>query len=132
MLPLQHSIHYQESVLLKEKDPNYPVFSVKVPKDPNFVHEDPVDIFFIAFEDVFNLFYSKWFDYNLVRLYAINLQMKINRERPRHIAVADPYYMRGSQLQDGSRTRTKAVRYLQNFMLMHKESNTILLPVFPE
>ncbi|KAK1610126.1 hypothetical protein QYE76_033799 [Lolium multiflorum] len=90
-----HSIHYQESVLLKEKDPNYPVFSVKVPSDQNFVNEDPADIFFIAFEDVFNLFHSKRLDYNL--------------------------------LQDGSRTRTKAVRYLQNFMLMHKESNTILL-----
>ncbi|KAK1680996.1 hypothetical protein QYE76_041844 [Lolium multiflorum] len=132
MLPLQHSINYLESVLLKEKDPNYPVFSVKVPSDQNFVNEDPADIFFIAFEDVFNLFHSKRLDYNLVRLYAINLQMKINRERPRHIAVADPYYMRDSQLQDGSRTRTKAVRYLQNFMLMYKESNTILLPVFPE
>ncbi|KAK1609936.1 hypothetical protein QYE76_033609 [Lolium multiflorum] len=132
MLPLQHSINYLESVLLKEKDPNYPVFSVKVPSDQNFVHEDPADIFFIAFEDVYNLFHSKRLDYNLVRLYAINLQMKINRERPRHIAVADPYYMRDSQLQDGSSTRTKAVRYLQNFMLMYKESNTILLHVFPE
>ncbi|KAK1663555.1 hypothetical protein QYE76_051714 [Lolium multiflorum] len=106
--------------------------SGSVPSDQNFVNEDPADIFFIAFEDVFNLFHSKRLDYNLVRLYAINLQMKINRERPRHIAVADPYYMRDSQLQDGSRTRTKAVRYLQNFMLMYKESNTILLPVFPE
>ncbi|KAK1602531.1 hypothetical protein QYE76_017962 [Lolium multiflorum] len=132
MLPLQHTIHYLEGTLLKEKDPNYPVFSVKVPSDQNFVNEDPADIFFIAFEDVFNLFHSKRLDYNLVRLYAINLQMKINRERPRHIAVADPYYMRDSQLQDGSKTRTKAVRYLQNFMLMYKESNTILLPVFPE
>ncbi|KAK1612837.1 hypothetical protein QYE76_036510 [Lolium multiflorum] len=127
-----NTIIYLESVLLKEKDPNYPVFSVKVPSDQNFVNEDPADIFFIAFEDVFNLFHSKRLDYNLVRLYATNLQMKINRERPRHIAVADPYYMRDSQLQDGSRTRTKAVRYLQNFMLMYKESNTILLPVFPE
>ncbi|KAK1670495.1 hypothetical protein QYE76_058654 [Lolium multiflorum] len=96
----KHSINYLESVLLKEKDPNYPVFSVKVPSDQNFVNEDPADIFFIAFEDVFNLFHSKRLDYNL--------------------------------LQDGSRTRTKAVRYLQNFMLMYKESNTILLPVFPE
>ncbi|KAK1699279.1 hypothetical protein QYE76_015976 [Lolium multiflorum] len=132
MLPLQHTIHYLEGTLLKEKDPNYPVFSVKVPSDQNFVNEDPADIFFIAFEDVFNLFHSKRLDYNLVRLYAINLQMKINRERPRHIAVADPYYMRDSQLQDGSKTRTKAVRYLQNFMLMYKESNTILLPIFPD
>ncbi|KAK1691765.1 hypothetical protein QYE76_008462 [Lolium multiflorum] len=130
MLPLQHSINYLESALLKEKDPNYLVFSVKVPSDQNFVHEDPADIFFIAFEDIFNLFHSKRLDYNLVRLYAINFQMKINIERPRHIAVADPYYMRDSQLQDGSRTRTKAVRYLQNFMLMYKD--TILLPVFLE
>ncbi|KAK1616953.1 hypothetical protein QYE76_022470 [Lolium multiflorum] len=48
MLPLQHTIHYLEGTLLKEKDPNYPVFSVKVPQDPNFVHEYPADIFFIV------------------------------------------------------------------------------------
>ncbi|KAK1683316.1 hypothetical protein QYE76_044164 [Lolium multiflorum] len=82
ILPLQHS-NYLESVLLKEKDPNYPVFSVKVPSDQNFVNEDPADILFIAFEDVFNLFHSKRLDYNLVRLYAINLQMK-QRETPPH------------------------------------------------
>ncbi|KAK1611977.1 hypothetical protein QYE76_035650 [Lolium multiflorum] len=82
ILPLQHTIHYLEGVHLKDKDPNYPVFSVKVSQDPNFVHEDPADIFFIAFEDVFNLFHWKRLDYNLVRLYAINLQMKINRGRP--------------------------------------------------
>ncbi|KAK1642734.1 hypothetical protein QYE76_060539 [Lolium multiflorum] len=48
------------------------------------------------------------------------------RETP-HIAVADPYYMRDSQLQDGSRTWTKVVQYLQSFMLGNKEKNTILL-----
>ncbi|KAK1684993.1 hypothetical protein QYE76_045841 [Lolium multiflorum] len=40
--------------------------------------------------------------------------------------------MRDSQLEDDSRTQTKAVRYLQSFMLMNKEKNTILLPIFPE
>jgi hypothetical protein len=129
MLPLQHKIQYLESVLLKDKDPNYPVFMVKVPEVPNFIHEDPADIFFIVFVDVFN---RKQLDYNLVRLYAINLQMKTNRERRPHIVVADPYYVRDSQLEDDSRTRTKAVRYLQSFMLMNKEKNIILLPVFPE
>ncbi|KAK1619205.1 hypothetical protein QYE76_024722 [Lolium multiflorum] len=98
--PQQHSIQYLEGILLKDKDPNYPVFTVKVPADPNFVQEDPADIFFIAFEDVFNLFHWKRLDYNL--------------------------------LQDGSSTRTKAVRYLESFMLMNNEKNTILLPVFPE
>ncbi|KAK1621251.1 hypothetical protein QYE76_026768 [Lolium multiflorum] len=40
--------------------------------------------------------------------------------------------MRDSQLEQGSRTRTKAVQYLQSFMLRNKEKNTLLLPVFPE
>jgi hypothetical protein len=133
MIALQENIQFLESILLKDKDPNYPVFTVKVPAaNLNFVQADPADIFFIAFEDVFNLFHGKRLDYNLVRLYAINLQMKIKRERPPNVAVADPYYMRDSQLVDGSSTRTKAVWYLQSFMLMNKEKNTILLPVFPE
>jgi hypothetical protein len=46
--------------------------------------------------------------------------------------VADPYYMCDRQLVDGSSTWTAAVRYLQSFMLMNKEKNTILLPIFPE
>ena len=57
MLPLQSSIQCLEGILLKDKDPNYPVFTVKVPADPSFIQEDPADIFFIAFEDVFNLFH---------------------------------------------------------------------------
>jgi hypothetical protein len=133
MITLQQNIQFLETLLLKDKDPNYPVFTVKVPAVvPKFVQADPADIFFIAFEDVFNLFHWQRLDYNLVRLYAINLQMKIKRERPPNVAVADLYYMRDSPLVDGSSTRTAAVRYLQSFMLMNKEKNSILLPVFPE
>ncbi|KAK1694541.1 hypothetical protein QYE76_011238 [Lolium multiflorum] len=51
---------------------------------------------------------------------------------PTDVYFARIYYMRDSQLQDGSSTRTKAVRYLESFMLMNKEKNTILLPVFPD
>lgn len=131
-----HSLHttilYLEGNLLKEKDPSYPVFTVNVPEDPDFVHEDPADLFFIAFEDVFNLFHLRRLNYNMVRLYAINLQLKIKRELPPQVAVADPYYMRDSQLVEGSTTRTQAVEYLASFMLRYEGKNTILLPVFPE
>ncbi|KAK1574567.1 hypothetical protein QYE76_048135 [Lolium multiflorum] len=48
MLPLQDSILVLESILLKDKDPNYPVFTVKVPRDVGFVTDAPTDIFFIA------------------------------------------------------------------------------------
>ncbi|KAK1685060.1 hypothetical protein QYE76_045908 [Lolium multiflorum] len=109
MLPLQSSIQCLEGILLKDKDPNYPVFTIKVLEDPNFVLEDLADIFFVAFEDVFNLFHWRRLEYNLVHLYALNLQMKIKRERSSNVAVADPYYMRDSQLDQGSRTRTNAV-----------------------
>jgi hypothetical protein len=129
---LHSNILYSEQTLLKEKDPSYPVFVVNVPEDADFVHEEPAGLFFIAYEDVFNLFHLRRLDYNLVRLYAINLQLKIKRELPPQVAVADPYYMRDSQLVEGSATRTRAVEYLQNFMLRYKEKNTILLPVFPE
>ncbi|KAK1680061.1 hypothetical protein QYE76_040909 [Lolium multiflorum] len=40
--------------------------------------------------------------------------------------------MRDSQLEEGSRTQTKAVQYLQSFMLRNKEKNILLLPIFPE
>ena len=129
---MQSTILYVEGILLKEKDPSYPVFMVNVPQDPDFVHEEPAALFFIAYEDVFNLFHFRRLDYNMVRLYAINLQLKIKRELPPQVAVADPYYMRDSQLAEGSTTRTRVVEYLESFMLRYQEKNTILLPVFPE
>jgi hypothetical protein len=133
MVTLQNIIRMLEGMLLKDDCPNYPVFTVKVPAaDPDFVHEDPADVFFIAYEDVFNLFHSRRLNYNLVRLYALSEQIKIQRERPPYVAVADPYYMRDSQLVEGSSTRTKAVKYLESFMLRNIDKNTILLPVFPE
>ena len=121
-----------EGLLLKDKNPNYPVLTVQVPKNVDFVTEAPADLFFIAFEDVFNLFHSRRLDYNLVRLYAINMAMKIQRDVAPYVTVVDPYYMRDSQLVEGSRTRTMATEYLQRFMLTNKRKNNLLLPFFPE
>ena len=121
-----------EGLLLKDKNPNYPVLTVQVRKNVDFVAEAPADLFFIAFEDVFNLFHSRRLDYNLVRLYALNMAMKIKRDNTPYVAVADPYYMRDSQLVEGSRTRTMATEYLQRFMLNNKRKNNLLVPFFPE
>ena len=132
MLSLHGAIVTMEGLLLKDKDPNYPVLTVQVPKNADFVTEAPADMFFIAFEDIFNLFDSRRLDYNLVRLYAINMVMKIQRDVVPYVAVADPYYMRDSQLVQGSETREKATEYLQKFMLNNKRKNNLLLPFFPE
>ena len=42
MISLQESILHLESLLLKDKQPSYPVFAVKVPKElVDFVQETP-------------------------------------------------------------------------------------------
>ena len=120
-----------EGILLKDENPNYPVFTAQVPKDLDAVQEAPADVFFIAYEDVFKLFHLRRLDYNMVRLYALNLAMKIKREATPYVAVADPYYMRDSQLVE-SGTRNVATEYLQRFMLNNKRKNNLLLPFFSE
>ena len=80
MIALQESILHLEELLLRDKEPNYPVFVVQVPKElVDFVQEDPVDIFFIAYEDIFKLFHTQRLDYNMVRLCALDTAMKISR-----------------------------------------------------
>ena len=133
MLSLQNAILTRESNLLKEDNPNYPVFTVKVPKDlAEFVHETPADLFFISYEDVFKLFHFRRLDYNSVRIYALNQAMRIRRDNTPYIKVVDPYYMRDSQLVEGSRTRSRATEYLQRFMLKNKRKSSLLVPFFPE
>ncbi|KAK1631492.1 hypothetical protein QYE76_005807 [Lolium multiflorum] len=119
MLPLQDSILVLESILLKDKDPNYPVFTVKVPRDVGFVTDAPADIFFIAYEDIFKLFHARRLDYNLVRLFALNLAMKIKRESTPDVAIADPYYMRESRL-NLSAVRV-GLRYLHKLLGQQEE-----------
>jgi hypothetical protein len=131
MVSLMHGILFLEEGLLKETNPSYPVFTVKVPADVGFVDDHPTDIFFISYEDVFKLFNAKRLDYNLVRLYALQRAMKVNREEKPCIAIADPYYMReGILLNPVNRSRAK--EYLQKFLLDNKSKKDILLPYFPE
>ena len=59
MLALQEAILKLEGKLLKDENPNYPMFTVKVPKDlVDFIDESPADLFFISYEDVFKLFHN--------------------------------------------------------------------------
>ena len=68
MLSLENAILMLDGSLLKQEDPNYPVFTLKVPKHlVDFFHEALADLFFISYEDVFTLFHYSRLDYNLVR-----------------------------------------------------------------
>ena len=131
-----HSLHATiltlEGMLLKDKNPNYPVFTIQVPKDPDFINEHPADVFFIAYEDVFKLFHSRRLDYNLVHLYVLSMAMRIKSDNTPYVVVVDPYYMHDSELVEGSKTQTMAIEYLQRFMLNNKRKNNILVPFFAE
>ena len=50
MRNLHHNILHLEAVLLKEKDPGYPVFTCKVPKGHGFVEAAPADLFYMRYE----------------------------------------------------------------------------------
>jgi hypothetical protein len=133
MIALQESILHLEELLLKDKHPSYPAFAVKVPKElVDFVQEDPADVFFIAYEDIFKLFHTQRLDYNMVRLYALDVAMKIRRDDTPYVAIVDPYYMRDSHLVEGSKTRETAMEYLVRVMLANKRKNALLLPFFFE
>ena len=133
MQSLHESVLTRERLLLEEEDPNYPVFTVQVPEDDiDYVTAAPAELFFIAFEDIFNLFHTRRLDYNLVRLYTLNQAMKIKRDNTLCVMVVDPYYMRDSQLVEGSRAQAMATEYLQSFMLKNETKNNHLLPFFCE
>jgi hypothetical protein len=131
MVNLLHGILFLEEGLLKETNPSYHVFTVKVPVDVGFVDDHPADIFFVSYEDVFKLLNAKWLDYNLIRLYALQRAMKVNREQNPGIAIAEPYFMREGMLLNPA-NRSKAKEYLQKFLLDNKSKKDILLPYFPE
>ena len=60
MLALQEAILKLEGNLLKDKNPNYPMFNVKVSKDlVDFIDEAPADLFFISYEYIFKLFHNR-------------------------------------------------------------------------
>jgi hypothetical protein len=74
--------------MLKSKDdPNYLVFSVKVPTDLGFVDTSPADMFFVRFEHIFDMLHMKSLDDSLVRLYALHLAHLVAKEHLEDIAI---------------------------------------------
>jgi hypothetical protein len=131
MVNLMHGILFLEEGLLKETNPSYPIFMVKVLVDVGFVDDHPADIFFISYEDVFKLFNAKRLDYNLVHLFALQQAMKVNREENPGVTIVNPYFMREGMLLNPA-NRSRAKEYLQKFLMDNKSKRNILLPYFPE
>jgi hypothetical protein len=64
ILNLHDIIQYLEERLLKEKNPEYPVYTIKVPEGHGFIDRAPADIFFVWYKDIYNLLHSNCLEYN--------------------------------------------------------------------
>jgi hypothetical protein len=56
MTSLHETVRHVENLLLKSKDPGYPLFVAKVPTGMNFVEKYPADLCFIRFNDIFSIY----------------------------------------------------------------------------
>jgi hypothetical protein len=120
-----------EKSLLASKDPGYPLYVVRVPEGRGYVDTRPSEVFFLWFDDNFDMFLTRRLHFTTVRLFALHLSSILKREVVNEICVADPYYMHESFLMLGEFERKAARDYLEDFMIKNKDSATILLPYHP-
>jgi hypothetical protein len=93
MKSLHKRVLRQELELLKLKHPAYPIFAVKVPKVLGFVDRSPGDLFYLRFDDIFNMLNMKRLSRNMVCLFVLSLAYQVIREKTPGIAILDPYFM---------------------------------------
>jgi hypothetical protein len=102
-----------------------------VPEGHGFVDTSPAKIFFVRYEDIYNLLHSNRLDYNLVRLYTLHMALKAKREKTKGIVIVDPYFMRDIALVNEA-DRATVKEYLGNIFVENPTIDSILLPCFPE
>ena len=113
--------------------PTYPVFVAKVPTGFGFVDKAPADVFFLRFEDIFNMFHFQRLHRNWLRLFALAeaYQLIQETEYTPKIAIADPYYMTESNWESSNGMDT-VMTYIQDFFVRNTKKDILLLPYFPE
>jgi hypothetical protein len=72
MRSLHDSVLTVEQRLLGMSSPSYPVFMAKVPKGMGFVDGSPGDMFFLRFDDIFDMFHMKRLHHTLVCLVTLS------------------------------------------------------------
>ena len=124
------TVLHMEHDLLKMKNPGYPLHVGKVPKGMGFVESYPADLFFIHFDEIFNLLHLKRLTPEFIHLVALKMQLDIIAENTKEIAIMDPFYM--FEFIMASRDRVLAAQHIENFLVANKEKKIFLMPYFPE
>jgi hypothetical protein len=131
MRSLHDSVLTWETHLLSMTSPSYPVFFVRVPKKLGFVDRSLGDVFFLRFDDIFDMFHHRRLDPTLSRLVALSMLHQLMQENTLKLMILDPYYMKDIYLQTEG-THQIVMNYITDFMVANKEKKIFLAPYFFE
>ena len=62
-----------EKSLLASKDPGYPTYATCVPEGKCYVDTWPMEVFFLQFDHIFEMFLTRRLDFTIVRLFALHM-----------------------------------------------------------
>ena len=131
MQSVHNTVLHLEEDLLKERHPSYPLFVAKVPSGVGFVDQHPAELFFIRFDDVFNVFHLRRLDRTLVRLVTLSVAHDCTSEKTPNIAIMDPFFMLES-IMASPRDRLIVSKQIEDFLVANKDKTTILIPYHPK
>ncbi|KAK1613543.1 hypothetical protein QYE76_019060 [Lolium multiflorum] len=129
MRNVHETILMKEKLLLKERNPSYPILIAKVPTGFGFVNTYPADLIFIRYEDIFRLLHMQQLDRNLVRLVSLSMAHDIAMENTAHIAIMDPFYMTPATTQN---EQAFLAKYIKDFLVLNKDKKCFVIPYFRE
>jgi len=131
MRSLHDGVLYVEKNLIKEDNSTYPFYIGKVPQGLGFVDKDPADLFFMRFNDIFDMFHMKALHPSMVRLVALSMAHQLIKENTPNIAIIDPFYMQ-EMFVNTPKGKVVVTKYIKDFFMDHPSKNIFLMPYFPE
>ncbi|KAK1678840.1 hypothetical protein QYE76_039688 [Lolium multiflorum] len=129
MRSLHDAVLMKEDLLLRDRNPSYPVLTAKVPSGFGFVTTYPADLMFIRYEDIFRLLNMQQLDRNLVRLLSLSMAHGIAMENTADIAIMDPFYMTPTVVQN---EQAFLAKYIKDFLVLNKDKKCFAIPYFRE
>ena len=128
---LHDSVLFIEKELLKPSSPSYPLFPVRVPLGIGFVDKYPTELFFLRFDDIFNVFNLRRLDPTVVCLVALKMAHDIMEESTPGVTIMDPFYMLEGTMANPW-DRVLATRHIEQFPVANRNKEIFLIPYFPE
>ncbi|KAK1678156.1 hypothetical protein QYE76_039004 [Lolium multiflorum] len=129
MRSLHDAVLMKEDLLLRDRNPSYPVLTAKVPTGYGFVTTYPADLMFIRYEDIFRLLNMQQLDRNLVRLVSLSMAHDIAMENTTDIAIMDPFYMTPAVVQN---EQAFLAKYIKDFLVLNKDKKCFAISYFRE